>query len=156
MRICAADAREELAQVAGLGDVVDAAGLVAAVDLVGRGLGHDEDDGHVDEARVVLQPLAEGEAVHLPHVGRDEEEVGDQGLDDGERAVAAGGGDHLVTLGAQGSGVHSQVQISVVDDDDPGGLGLPRPLQAAGPIGAAGKGTTRAAPWLVSTGAARA
>ena len=121
-----ADAREEFAEVAGLGDVVDAARLVAAVDLVGRGLGHHEDHGDVDEARDVLQAFAQREAVHLTHVGRDEEEVGHQGLDDREGAGAAGGGDHLVALRTQRGGVDAQIQIGVVDDDDPGGLATPR------------------------------
>ncbi len=114
-----ADAREQLARLERLGEVVDAAGGERAhllERLVERG---QEDHRHVAGRFVRLEPLAHGEAVEVRHHHVEQHEVRRVGAGALEALGARAGGDHVETVDREQVDEQLDVRRRVVDDQDP-------------------------------------
>src|SRR5207253_8016535 len=129
-----ADAREE-------GDVVDrlrqevvGAGLEAAQPVGDIGQRRHHDDGNVGGLRVGLQPATDLETVHLRHHDVEQDEIGQLGGGDRQRARPVRAGQDIEILARELRLEQLDVYLDIIDDQDAGGHGDTASASAEEPL----------------------
>jgi hypothetical protein len=97
--------------------VVDAAGFEAMNDVFGFGQSRHEDDRHMVEPGVALEPPAGLETVHARHDGVEQDDVGRDLVDDPHRRRAVERDHHRHARAVERVGEQAQRLRGVVDDE---------------------------------------
>ena len=101
-----------------LGEIFVGAGFEPGDDVLGVGLGRAQDDRRERHRRIVLDPLADLDAVDLRHHDVEQDQVGQMLLGGGERLFAVGGLLEVVAVRAEPREQDVAVGLVVVDDQD--------------------------------------